>query len=186
MTSLDEALAATEPEPVTAVSLVPGRHAHTWTVCACGALRDLAAPRRGKSADRLGKDNERRIERVYGPRKVGEFGDAVDLIGRDFVWQAKATRRDVPIWWAVVDLPEWRSPPSIVVACVAAMEPLRAHRAPLVIQSYVEHGRRTLDRIWVRAADWARLHGGDEAGGWRVMSGEAFLEVHGRDEERTA
>ena len=58
-TDLDAALALTTPEPATSVSLVPGRHVHSWTVCPCGARRDLDAPRRGRSADRLGKDQER-------------------------------------------------------------------------------------------------------------------------------
>lgn len=183
MTGIDEALAGTAPEAVTSVSLVPGRHVHHWTVCPCGAHRDMDAPRRGRSADRLGKDQERRIQRVYGPRKVGQFGDAIDLLGRDFAWQSKATRDAMPVWMASVDEPTLRFPTSIVVTAAAAMEPIRAHRMPLVIQSFV--GRTgTLDRIWVRAADWWRLYGGPEPTptAWIVMSGAAFLTIHGSDE----
>lgn len=183
--NLDDALATTQPEPVTAVSLVTRPHVHAWTVCTCGAHLDLAAPRRGRSARRLGGDTERRLERVYGPRKVGEFGDAIDLIGRDFVWQSKATRRDDwPNWLMLVDGPVIRPAPALVIRCAAAMAPIANGKAPLVIQSLVRQGVPTEDRIWVRAIDWMHLHGGltPDAGSWLVMSGETFLAIHGRDE----
>lgn len=184
MIDLDEALAPTTPEPVTSVSLVPGRHVHVWTVCPCGAQRDLAAPRRGRSADRLGKDQERRIEKLYGPRKVGEHGDAIDLLGHDFAWQSKATRHPIPAWLRAVDEPVLHAPSALVVSASEAMDPIRAHRMPLVIQAFVSP-RGTLDRIWVRALDWWRMHGGPEPvpTAWTVMSGAAFLTIHGRDEE---
>lgn len=181
---LDALLATTQPEPVTSVSLVPGRHVHSWTVCPCGAVRDMDAPRRGRSARRLGGDTERRLERVYGPRKVGEFGDAIDLLGRDFAWQSKATRDPMPAWMAAVDDPTLRRPTALVVTAAEAMEPIRAHRSPLVIQSFIAP-RGTLDRIWVRGTDWWRLNGGPEPHqtAWMVMSGAAFLTIHGRDQE---
>jgi hypothetical protein len=182
---LDRALALTTPEPVTSVSLVPGRHVHVWSVCPCGAHRDLAAPRRGRSADRLGKDQERRIERVYGPRKIGEYGDSIDLLGRDFAWQSKATRSDPPEWLAAVDAPVLRHPTALVATAADAMRPILGTRMPLVIQSFVSHGRPTRDRIWVRAIDWWRMHGATKPHetAWIVMSGETFLEIHGTDEE---
>ena len=189
MTDLDDLLSTTTPEPVTAVSLVPGRHQHTWTVCTCGAQRDMEAPRRGRSARRLGGDTERRIERTYGPRKVGEFGDAVDLIGRDFVWQSKATRDDPPAWLAAIVGPVIRPAPALVIRCAAAMAPIANGRAPLVIQTFVRRDgpkdERTRDWIWVRALDWVDLHGGlvPSVGAWYVMDGRTFLAVHGRDSE---
>ena len=186
--NLDDALATTQPEPVTAVSLVTRPHVHAWTVCTCGAHRDLDAPRRGRSARRFGSDQERRIERVYGPRKVGEHGDAIDLIGRDFVWQSKATHDDPPAWLASVDGPVIRVAPSLVVACARAMLPIADGRAPLVIQTFVRSDgpkyQRTRDWIWVRALDWMNLHGGLATGDtdWVVMRGATFLAIHGRDE----
>lgn len=184
-TDLDALLATTTPEPVTSVSLVSGRHVHVWTVCPCGAQRDLDAPRRGRSAARLGKDQERRIERVYGPRKVGEFGDAIDLLGATFAWQSKATRDPMPAWMVAVDAPVARTPTALVRDAAAAMEPIRAHRLPLVIQPFIAR-TGTTDRIWVRAGDWWHLHGDPEPshdGWWVVMSGAAFLDLHGRDQE---
>ncbi len=183
MTSLDALLATTAPDPVTAVSLVPGRHQHTWTVCTCGAQRDMEAPRRGRSARRLGGDTERRLAARYGAKKVGQFGDPIDLLGRIFAWQAKATRDAMPGWLAAVDQPVWHTPaPAIVVQSVAAMEPILAGRIPLVVQSFVRQGVPTEDRIWVRATDWRDLHGWTgPTFGWVVMSGDAFLDLNGMD-----
>lgn len=200
---IDAALAAHPPRDEQAVSLVAPVvwrcKRHQWLVARtcddpncllvhqphiacwrCGAIRDVTRSRRGKSADRLGKDQERRIEREYGPRKVGEYGDAIDLLGRDFAWQSKATRSAMPAWLAAVDEPVLHESPVIVAASVTAMLPILGARYPLVIQSWVHHGVRTRDRIWVRAIDWCSLHGGAWQG-WLVMSGECFLRVHGRD-----
>ena len=200
MTDLDEQLAANPAAQETAVSTATVRpHRHRWvtarmdsmtiveTCRSCGALKDPERSRRGRSAARLGKDSERRIERVYGPRKVGEYGDSVDHIGRDFVWQSKATRQAPPVWLAAIDRPTWRDyTPVIIHESMAAMEPLRAARYPLVIQTFVRRdgpkGEQTRDRIWVRGGEWAVLHGGDIRARWLVMSGECFLDIHGRDE----
>lgn len=188
MTDIDAA--ATTPEPVTAVSMVPGRHVHAWTVCPCGAQRDLEAPRRGRSARRFGIEQERRIERVYGPRKVGEHGDAIDLIGRDLAWQSKATHDAPPDWMAAVTTPVLRRPTALVWSCATAMEPILAGRAPAVIQTFVRRDgpkdQRTRDWVWVPAEWWGAWHGTPAPfllGDWVVMSGQAFLVIHGRDEE---
>lgn len=184
---LDALLATTEPEQPTAVSLVAGRHTHVWSVCTCGAHRDLEAPRRGRSARRLGGDTERRLERVYGPRKVGEYGDAIDLLGSWFAWQSKATRDDPPDWMIAVDQPVQRQPTELVVRCARAMAPISGDRAPLVIQTFVRRDgpkdQRTRDWIWVRTFDWGALHGWVDGPGheWLVMSGDAFLAIHGMD-----
>jgi hypothetical protein len=155
---------------------------------------DPVKARRGRSSDRLGKDQERRIERVYGPRKVGEYGDAVDHLGRDFKWQAKATRKHPPLWLAAIDAPTWRPiVPKSVLDPMAHMTGIGGSRRPLVIRSYVHQGVPTRDWIFVVGIDWFRLYGtasipgfggfvipgGDF--GYVVMPGSAFLELHGRD-----
>lgn len=186
---LDEALATTEPEPVTSVSLVPGRHVHTFDRCACGAVLDPTGTRRGRSSDRLGKDQERRIQKLYGPRKIGQFGDAIDLLGRVWKWQSKATRGQMSAWMRSVDRPIGHTAPAIVTDAEAAMRSLRPDLRPLVIQSFIAHGVPTIDRIWVRCEDWRGEHGyscglhPDECWQWMVMDGRWFLDVNGRDEE---
>lgn len=200
MTDLDAALAATSPATETARTVVssdrPCRRHQWYRVggppdepwddnvyyrCRCGAIRDDTRSRRGRSSRRLGGDQERRIERVYGPRKVGEYGDAIDLLGRDFAWQSKATRDPMPEWLRVIDEPVSHMPTSLVALSAAAMLPILGSRHPLVIQSWVRNGLPTRDRIWVRGEDWRALHGG-AWNAWLVMSGEHFLAVHGRDE----
>ena len=163
----------------------------------CGAVRDPAASRRGMSARRLGGDQERRIERVYGPRKVGEYGDACDHLGRDFKWQSKATRSLPPKWLAAItEIPTWRGlVPKSILDPMVHMTGIGGTRRPLVIRSYVRQGVATRDWLFVTAADWARLHG---LGSWRgtegwlvsmllvgylVIPGDYFLEIHGRDSE---
>ena len=144
---------------------------------------DPVKARRGKSADRLGKDQERRIEREYGPRKVGEYGDAVDHLGRDFKWQAKATRKPPPLWLAAIDAPTWRATvPKWIEEPMFHMLGIGGMRRPLVIRSHVHQGVPTRDWLFVIWRDWYRLHGGDHYGyGYLVMSGSAFLDLHGPD-----
>jgi len=201
MTDLDTALAATSPAPETARSVVRSDRKcrpHQWglwkatkegvvvqeeVICLrCWTPKDPVRSRRGKSSRRLGADQERRIERVYGPRKVGEYGDAIDLLGRDFAWQSKATRDPMPRWLEAIDEPVLRLQTDIVRASVAAMLPILGSRYPLVIQSWVRNGTPTRDRIWVAGIHWQHLHGVAPDAGWLVMSGEHFLAIHGRDE----
>lgn len=190
MSDLDTALADHPPAPEAAVTVVSSdrkcnRHAfHDSLWCIrCGKPKDPALSRRGKSADRLGKDQERRIERVYGCRKVGEYGDAVDHIGRDFVWQSKASRSEPRLWLADVHDVQWEPIlPKDWLAAMLRMLPLAGHRAPLLIRSYVKRSVGTRDWIFVVADQWRQLHGGDYAAGYLVMTGAHFLEMHGRDE----
>jgi hypothetical protein len=154
---------------------------------------DPVKARRGKSADRLGKDQERRIERVYGPRKVGEYGDAVDHLGRDFKWQAKATRKAPPLWLAAIDEPTWLPiVPKSVLDPMAHMTGIGGARRPVVIRSYVHQGVPTRDWIFLTWVDWYPHHGGEPwPSGWAstwhggfgyvVMPGSAFLDLHGPD-----
>jgi hypothetical protein len=144
----------------------------------------LERSRRGKSADRLGKDNERRIERVYGPRKVGEYGDAVDHLGRDFKWQAKATRKHPPKWLAAITGPMWLPMlPKSILDPMAHMTGIGGTRMPLMIRSYVHQGIPTRDWLFVVFWDWWRLHGGEGSPGYLVIPGADFLDVHGRDDD---
>lgn len=187
MTDLDAALADTVPEPVTAITATTPHHVHDWTVCTCGARRDLDAPRKGRSARRLGGDTERRIQKLYGPRKVGQFGSAIDLEGRVWKWQSKATRDAPSAWLREVRRPVGHVPPTIVTESEYAMRALRQDLRPLVIQSFITAGRPTIDRIWVRCEDWRGEHGigcglhPAECWEWLVMDGGYFLNVHGLD-----
>ena len=112
----------------------------------CGALRNPVAVRRGKSSRRLGGDQERRIERVYGPTKIGERGDPVDHLGRLGKWQSKATRNAVPRWLA--------DP-------MRKMAGLYGDRIPLLILSFVKPGVTPEDYIVIAGRDWLALHGRD-------------------------
>lgn len=203
MTTLDEALAGTEPEATTATSTTTPRKCRrhdyelrtivtpddvtTESRCwRCGSLRDVVRSRRGKSAARFGKDQERRIERVYGPRKVGEYGDAIDLLGATFKWQSKATHAAPPLWLVSVDSPVVHRPSRTVLGAAEAMLPLRPDLQPLVITSYVSP-KGTRDWIWVWCCTWFGMHGGTDPGpGMVVMSGAHFLDIHGRDAEAVA
>jgi hypothetical protein len=171
------------------------RHRHVWDPppqaamedgdyawrCRCGVIRDEAKSRAGTSARRLGHDQERRIERVYGPRKVGEFGDAIDLLGRDFMWQSKSTRgRTMPViqadMWALGGVPGYVGDP------IQAMLALRQDKMPLLIRSWVRNGLPTVDVIYVRAFDWQAFYGKvPQSWGYVAMTGQHFLDVHGRD-----
>ena len=114
----------------------------------CDKPRDAVRSRKGKSSRRLGHDQERRIEKRYGPTKIGERGDPVDHLGVLFKWQSKATRGPVPHWLA--------DP-------MAKMEGLYGDRIPLLILSYVRTGVAVEDFVVVRGVDWLALHGRDEA-----------------------
>ena len=157
-----------DPGPATPVTATARRHRHRWKVtvptaearvawlngpdylpywCACGAIKDTALSRRGKSSARLGKDQERRIERVYGPTKIGERGDPVDHLGKLGKWQSKSTRGPVPKWLA--------DP-------MRKMDGLYGDRIPLLILSYVRQGVPVEDYILMRGSDFLDWHGRDE------------------------
>jgi len=177
-----------------------GRHQHAYDrppspaaledgdwrkTCRCGRRENTETRRKARSSVRLGKDTERRIERLYGPLKVGERGDAIDLLGHDWKWQSKATRGVMPqryaaiTSWAAIDPARWITVP------MDAMEPLHRELRSLLIRSWVRVGIPTRDLIVVRSSDWAELHGGPApASDLMAMTGEWFLEMHGRDERR--
>jgi hypothetical protein len=151
----------------------------------CGTIRDEARRRRGKSARRLGGDQERRIERVYGPWKVGEYGDPVDHVGRDFKWQSKASRIAPPLWLSSVrEIAPLPSPaPAWITKPLLAMQGLYGRLFPLLIRSYVRQGVPTRDWIVVPSPAWNLLHADlPTPAAFLVMTGAHFLAVHGRDE----
>lgn len=113
----------------------------------CHHVQDAARVRAGRSARRLGGDQERRIERVYGPMKVGERGDAVDHIGTICKWQSKATRTAPPGW---------------ISGPIARMDGLYGDRLPVLILSFVRPGVPVEDYVLMRGSDWLALHGRDE------------------------
>lgn len=114
----------------------------------CGKPKDEAAARRGRSSRRLGGDGERRSEKRYGWRKVGEFGGIDDLVGKLAIVQQKTTRSKPPVRWKSI---------------FAALEGRAAGRIPLLLLSYVAQGKDTEDFIVIRGQDWLALHGRDEA-----------------------
>lgn len=155
--------------------------------CRCGRREHPEATAKARSSVRLGKDQERRIERVYGPTKVGERGGAVDLIGRDFKWQSKATRGPVPKYlakldgWGAIEAYAWILDPFWLMLDVPKRADLYPELAPLLIRSFVHVGLPVRDYIIVRAEDWVVLHGERLAPMFAVMTGAYFLEVHGKD-----
>jgi hypothetical protein len=168
---------------------IPGQPLSGQITCGrCGAVIDPFRARRGRSARRLGGDTERRIERVYGPRKIGERGDPVDHIGRVWRWQSKATRSLPPLWLAAIAEPRplEKLPASLEVPYWG----MRGHYAellPVVIRSYVHVGTRT--------RDWLFVHHGDAANElglpvppppfrWYAVPGGWWLDHFGRDEAR--
>lgn len=174
-------------------------HRHTYTLpptpaemeagdwlrhCPCGRREHPEATQKARSSVRLGKDQERRIERVYGPEKVGERGDAVDLIGRDFKWQSKATRGVVPRYLVHLDRRDGIEPYWWARAPIESMAVLRPELSPLLIRSFVHVGMPVKDYVVVRSRDWSALHGYPVPASYlMVMTGAYFLAVHGRDEK---
>lgn len=155
----------------------------------CGRVRDEAAYARGRSARRLGGDMERRIERVYGPTKIGERGDPVDHIGGVWRWQSKATRADPPVWLAAVAVPTYRQTlPAALRAAFDGMAGLYDPRTSVVVRSYVRPGVRTRDWLIIRpsaARAWFALYTWREDvtpdSGWWVIPGDWWLDHYGRD-----
>jgi len=151
-------------------------------VSTCGKTRDHEAAKRSRSSVRMGKDNERRLAKRYGWLKVGQLGDAVDLLGDHVKVQSKATRAAVPDFLASshgiahVDVL-----PGYVMGPLQAMDGLYPDRIGIVVRSFVHAGRSTTDYIYIRANDWLALHGGEPRIGFYVMGGGYWLDVHGRE-----
>ena len=130
-------------EPTFATAPDGGR---VWQCSRCGAIRDEAKAKRGKSARRLGNDGERRSEKRYGWRKTGEFGGIDDLVGSLAIVQQKTTRAAPPVTWKGI---------------FARLDERAAGRVPLILLSYVKAGVDTEDFVILRGRDWLALHGKD-------------------------
>ncbi len=110
MTDLDALPFATDT-PATPNVTTKRRHRHDWwrhettaahadgevthvieTTCwSCGAVKDEARSRRGRTSLRAGKDAERAIAKSYGGTRTGQYGGPDDvLVGELFVVQSKA------------------------------------------------------------------------------------------------
>jgi hypothetical protein len=154
----------------------------------CGAIRDETRARRGKSARRLGGDQERRIERIYGPVKIGERGDPVDHIGRVWRWQSKATRKVPPLWLAAIVQPTyrlWTAIPKTSRTAWLKMQGLYGPRSSVLIWSFVTNGVRTRDWLFVSlraGSDEFNLVPPEYALGWWVIPGDWWLDHFGKDE----
>jgi len=120
-----------------------------YTCVFCGLQQEdyEARQKRGKSAARLGKDQERGFEREHGPRKIGEFGDPVDHIGAFGKYQVKSTRRPVSARLRHLD----------------RMDAYYLDKVPVLVERFVHVGRRTETFVTLRLKDWEALHGRDEA-----------------------
>lgn len=119
-----------------------------WVYCArCGKVRDEARTKRGRSSRRLGNDQERRAEKVYGWEKIGERGGPDDLRGTLMKVQQKATRSAPPKRWTDI---------------FAALDRVNDGRTPAILLSFVRAGVPTEDFVVVRGKDWIALHGKDE------------------------
>ncbi len=171
------------------------QHRHRWDqfdphrgiLCRCGAVKDDAATRKGRNARSRGNRRELYVQRTYGPRKTGQFQDAIDNLGRSWKWQSKTTSlghwRHVPLWAATLDTwwpiksHRWITDP------IEHMDPLYPDRYPLLIRSWTFPGG-SLDIIIVRSSDWAALHGPPAPGTeYMAMTGRYFLNINGTDEE---
>jgi hypothetical protein len=119
----------------------------TFRCTRCGHLRNETLTRRGRSSRRLGSDGERRSEKRYGWRKVGEFGGIDDLQGKLMIVQQKTTRAAPPAKWKGI---------------FARLDERAGGRVPAILLSFVRAGVDTEDFMLVRGRDWLALHGKDE------------------------
>jgi hypothetical protein len=162
VTDLD-AFAIGQPGPPTPSGARRKAHRHvwgqfalpgeTWTVggpprcLSCGTIRDEARSRRGRSARRLGGDQERRARDRYGFEKVGQYGGITDLRGATKKVQQKASRRPAP--------PRWQG-------IFRALDAVADGRTPAILLSFVRAGVGTEDFFVIRGSDWLDLFGRDE------------------------
>jgi hypothetical protein len=156
MTDLDQALAATSPEPVTSVTTATPRRCarHGWrpsadtiglvTCTRCGTVKDETRSRRGKSARNRGNSFERDLAKRLGGRRTGMFGGPDDVTVNDlFVIQAKVGKR----------FPSWLHDELVKL-------PRTGGRIPLVVVGDAPGpGSRRRVMVVVGMDDWTALHG---------------------------
>lgn len=100
----DEPLPFGDPAPMVIIERTKRPHRHRWVgpysrlvgdvlgitpTCACGAVRDPAASRRGKSARNRGNSFERDVAASLGVRRVGQYGSPTDVEGDWIAVQCK-------------------------------------------------------------------------------------------------
>ena len=125
-----------------AIGIIRGRR----IVCSrCGAVRDEARARRGRTSRDYGNRAELKIARAYGGQKIGQAGGPVDVRGAEWHTQVKTHRRLPPR--------EWRD----AFAKMAAS----TDRLPRLILRYVFPGGPE-DFVVVPGKAWLDWYGKDE------------------------
>jgi hypothetical protein len=79
--------------------LAPGQPAVEQHCRRCGAVRDEARARRGRTSRDYGNRAELKIARAYGGTKIGQAGGPVDVRGAEWHTQVKTHRRLPPREW---------------------------------------------------------------------------------------
>lgn len=107
--TLDQDLPWTEPEPMVVVPRRTRQHRHVWNVgayrsigeglsgmtwvpdsdCRCGAKRDPAKSKRGRTSRSRGNAFEREVAAALGVRRVGQYGSPTDVEGDWIAAQVK-------------------------------------------------------------------------------------------------
>lgn len=164
---------------------------HRWAVrdgrevcTVCFRVRDKTAEKRSRSAVRLGKDTERRLAKRFGWTKVGQAGDAVDLLGKTVKVQSKSTRDHYPAYfpgYGIVPLREmdWITEP------IEKMAPLYPSLNPVLAKSYVTRGKPTETWLVVSAEWWDETYGprwsppNPLGHPYYLISGDYWLDVAG-------
>jgi hypothetical protein len=120
-------------------------------ICACGAVRDDVAIRKGRNNRKRGGAAELDVARRYGGEKVGPLGLPEDIRGKSWRTQVKTSMRQVPAVWQRE---------------FAKMDGQRDGRTPRLILRFTRRGGlpdgRTQDFIVIRGEDWLRWFGKDE------------------------
>jgi hypothetical protein len=148
--------------------------------CACGAVRDDAAVKRGRNNRARGNRGELTAARKYGGEKVGPLGLPEDIRGKEWRTSVKTIAGPPPATWSVTA--EWRE------WWAALGVDYDGHRWPRLLLVYRPSGRnRDFFVVPRRVADlnwgglWQIRHGWlvDD---YFVVRGEDWLAWFGKDE----
>ena len=113
----------------------------------CGAYRDDAASRRGRTNRSRGNHHELAVSRLYGGEKTGPLGGPEDIRGAEWRSQVKTHQRLAPAEWA---------------KAFAGMDTQHDARTPRLVLRYLRAGVAADDYIVVRGRDWLERFGRDE------------------------
>ena len=162
MTDIDDALAGTTPEPVTATTTAtPRKHRHEWvvvprtrweppagddlTMCRlCGIVKDDTRSRRGRNNRKRGNAAELDVARGVGGRKVGPLGHPWDV--------------EMP-GYCRLQVKKLATPPSLRFICDELARIARAPGEEMPGFVWVEPGRDGERLIVFRLRDFAERHG---------------------------